>query len=235
MITSVLRRYRQPLFIGVVAIFLIGIFVGLGGYYFSGAGLMDVVAVVGGEKILYSRFRSRINQYLDSVREKKGDVTAQMENEVKQAMLRDMIVDELLAQEAEKLGFRVTDMELSLGIQNTPAFQREGRFSQDLYFQAVRYTLKTTPEQFEAEQRRSMLAAKLKSFIARGAKVPPAEIREEYLRENKGSDKDFEKKKEEFASGLRQRRALEAINAYLRQLGGQVEIRTYLDQREQGG
>jgi len=234
MIISVLRRYRQPLFIGVVAVFLIGIFVGLGGYFFSGVSLADTVAVVGGRKIPYSRFRNRLNQYLDSLRERKVDVTQQVENEVKQGMLRDMIVDELLAQEAERLGMRVSDMELSLSIQNTPAFQREHRFDQDIYFQTVRYTLKTTPELFEAEQRRSMLAAKIKSFISRSAKLSPAEVRDEYLRAHKGSDKDFEKKKEEFAQELRQKRAMEAINAFLKQAASQVEIRVYLEQREQG-
>ncbi|HAH06082.1 MAG TPA: hypothetical protein DCM05_06065 [Elusimicrobia bacterium] len=233
MITSTLRRYRQPLFIGVIAIFLIGIFVGLGGYYFSGADLADTVASVGGRKIAYGKYRNRVNQYLESLREKKVDVTPAMENEVKQGMLRDMIVDELLAGEAERLGLRVTDMELSLSIQSTPAFQREGRFDQELYFQAVRYSLKSSPEQFEADQRRQMLSGKLKALIARSAKVAPGEVREEFVRETQ-SDKGFDKKKDEFAQALRQKRALEAINAYLRQLATQVEIRTYLEQREQG-
>lgn len=230
---GLLRRYRQPLFIAVTAVFLIGIFVGLGGYFFSGADLSDTVAVVGGKKIPYSRFRNRVNQYLEMMREqRKVEVTQAMETEVKQGMLRDMIVDELLANEAEKMGLRVSDMELSLSIQNTPAFQREGRFDQDLYFQAVRFSFKTSPEQFEADQRRAMLSAKLKSIIARSAKVSPAEIDTEWAVASRA--KGAPKKKEEFAGQLRQKRALDAINAFLRGLAASTEIRTYLDQREQG-
>ncbi|MFA6093867.1 MAG: SurA N-terminal domain-containing protein [Elusimicrobiota bacterium] len=229
-----LRRYRQPLFIAVIAIFLIGVFVGLGGYFFIGADASDSVAVVGGAKIPYAQYRLRVNQYLDMMRERKVEVTPQMENEVKQGMLRDMIVDELLSAEAERLGLRVSDMELAMSLQNTPAFQREGKFDQDIYFQTVRYSLHLSPEQFEKNQRRTMLSAKLKAVLARSAKVAPSEIREEWLREHKGSMKDFDKKKEEFSQALRQRRSLESINAYLRQLAAQKEIRTYLDQREQG-
>ncbi|MEK7745183.1 MAG: SurA N-terminal domain-containing protein, partial [Elusimicrobiota bacterium] len=138
------------------------------------------------------------------------------------------------AGEAERMGMRISDMELSLSLRNTPAFQREGRFDQELYFQAVRYSFRTSPEQFEREQRRMMLSAKLKAVVARSAKVTAAEIREEYARVN-GSAKDFEKKREEFSSALRQRRAVEGINAFLRQLAGKEEIRSFLEQREQGG
>jgi peptidyl-prolyl cis-trans isomerase D len=229
-----LRRYRQPLFIGVIAIFMIGIFVGLGGYYFTGRDLMDSVAVVDGRKIPYAKFIQRVNQWLDAQRERKVDVTEQMEKEVKQAMLRDMIVEEVLASEAERQGMRVSDMELALTIRSTPAFQREGRFDQEQYFLIIRQTLKTSPEQFENDQRRALLSGKLKALIARSAKVLPSEIREEFLRENRGSDKGFEKKKDEFSQGLRQKRALEAINAYLRQVVPQMDIKTFLDQREQG-
>ncbi|MFA6029193.1 MAG: SurA N-terminal domain-containing protein [Elusimicrobiota bacterium] len=230
---GLLRRYRQPLFIAVTAVFLIGIFVGLGGYFFSGADLSDTVAVVGDAKIPYSKFRNRVNQYLEMMREqRKVEVTQAMETEVKQGMLRDMIVDELLAGEAEKMGLRVSDMELSLSIQNTPAFQREGRFDQDLYFQAVRFSFKTSPEQFERDQRRAMLSAKLKSILARSAKVSPEEIDSEWAVASKA--KGAPKTKEDFAGQLRQKRALDTINSFLRGLAASTEIRTYLDQREQG-
>ena len=236
MILSVLRRYRQPLFVSVVAVFLIGIFVGLGGYFFTGADKSDAVASVGGRDIPYERYRSKVNLYLEALNKDKpeAEISDAQRNEVRQGMLRDMIVDELLAGEAERMGMRISDMELSLSLRNTPAFQREGRFDQELYFQAVRYSFRTSPEQFEREQRRMMLSAKLKAVIARSAKVTPGEIREEYARVN-ASGKDFEKKKEEFSQALRQRRAVEGINAFLRQLAGKEEIRSFLEQREQGG
>jgi len=228
-----LRRYRQSLIISVFLIFLIGIFVGLGGYFFTGADTTEAVAMVGGTKLKYMDFRVRINQYIDAMRSQGKELKQDDVNRLKQEMLRDMIVSEILAQQAEKMGLRVSDAELALTIQNSPAFQRDGRFHQGLYFQIVRSVYKSTPESYEKFQRRAMLSAKLKTLLLRGAKVVPSEVRGEYLRGG-GSIVEFEKEKGEFTQQLQQRRALDAINFFLRQLSTQVEIRSYLDQRERG-
>lgn len=227
------RRYQRPMFLSVIAVFLIGTFVGLGSYYFIGADHSEAVAVVDGHKIPYLQYRVRVNQYLDALRERETKVTEQMEREIRQGILRDMIVDELLASRAEKLGLRVSDLELRLTLEGTPAFQREGRFDQAVYFQTVRSALRMTPEQYERAQRRSLLSAKFKGVFFQGVKVLPAETRAEYARQGRPL-KDFEAKKAEFAAALRQERALDAINFYLRQLSAQVDIRSYLEQRESG-
>ncbi|HBL18311.1 MAG TPA: hypothetical protein DD417_16550 [Elusimicrobia bacterium] len=230
---SFLRKHRQTLILSVFVIFLIGIFVGLGGYFFTGADNTEAVAVVGGTKLPYLDFRVRVSQFLDSMRAQNKEVSDAMSAEVKQEMLRDMIVNELLAQEADKMGLRVSDTELSLAIQQSPSFQREGRFDQNLYFQIVRSAYKTSPELYERFQRRAMLSSKLKTLILRSAKIVPSELRSEYLRGG-GKLVDFEKNQEAFARDLQQKRALDSINFYLRQLSTQVEIRSYLDQRERG-
>ncbi|MDE2292218.1 MAG: SurA N-terminal domain-containing protein [Elusimicrobia bacterium] len=230
---SFLRRHKETLIIAVFIIFLVGIFVGLGGYYFTGADTTEAVAIVGGQKIPYLRFRQRLNQTLEGLRAHGTNVDDKVEAQVKQELLREMIVDELLAQQAEKMGLHVSDAELANAIQQTPAFQRDGRFDQALYFQAVQYTLKTTPAQFEADYRRMLLSAKLKAVIYRMAKVVPTEIRDEYQRSG-GPLKDYEKNRDEFAKQLRQHRALDTVNYFLRQLSTQVEIRSFLQQRERG-
>ena len=230
---SFLRRHKETLIIGVFFIFLAGTFVGLGGYYFTGSDNTEAVAVVGGTKLPYMRYRTRLGQYLDAMRAQGTDVSPEDEGRVKQELLREMIVDELLAQQAERMGLYVSDAELANAIQQTGPFQREGRFDQELYFQAVRYTFKTTPEQFERQHRRSMLSAKLKALMFRMAKVLPGEVRDEYLRSG-GALKDWDKRQAEFEGQLRQHRALDTVNFFLRQLSTQVEIRSFLEQRESG-
>ena len=59
-----LRRNRQPFIISIVIIFFIGIFVGLGGYFFTGIDTTESVAIVEGTKIPYGRFRARVDQSL---------------------------------------------------------------------------------------------------------------------------------------------------------------------------
>jgi hypothetical protein len=79
-----------------------------------------------------------------------------------------------------------------------------------------------------------MLSFKLRQLLFAAAKVVPQEVRSEYLRANKGSDKDFDKEREGFAANLAQTRALDLVNFYLRQLQTQVEITSLLQAREQG-
>lgn len=231
---SLLRRYRKPMFLAVIAIFLIGTFVGLGGYLFTGRDVSQAVASVGSAKIPYSRFIQRVNQYVDALRAKQPEVTDAMIREVKIGMLRDMIVDELLLAKAEEFGLKVTDEELARDIRATPAFRRGGSFNEEAYFQAVRTVFRDSPQAYEEMRRRSMRTNKIKQLIYQSAKLTPQELQELYAREHGGTLKDFEKNKAEFAGKAQQQRALELINYYLRQLSTQVEIRSYLDQREAG-
>lgn len=229
-----LSRHRRALFAATIVIFLIGTFVGLGGYLFTSKDSSSAVASVGGNKLPYSRFVSQVQRYSDMLRGQGTDVTEEVTKQIKQEMLRDMIVQELMRMKADEMGLRVTDDALSRGIQATRSFQRNGQFAQDLYFQALRSVYRESPEAFENERRDAMLAQSLQRLLYQTAKVAPREVLDAYAAVNKGSMKDFDKKKDEFTAKLQQQRGLELINYYLRQQSGQVEIRPYLDQREQG-
>ncbi|MBI5629975.1 MAG: SurA N-terminal domain-containing protein [Elusimicrobia bacterium] len=231
---SILRRYQKPLFLAVIAIFLIGTFVGLGGYFFTSRDMSGTVATVGSTKIPYSLFAAKVNQYLDAIRGQGAELKEDQIKEIKQLILRDMIVDEILLSKAEEMGLQATDEEVSYEIQHTKAFQHEGTFNQDLYFQALRRVLHETPRAYEDSRRKAIKVAKLKQILYLTAKLPPEELRGAYAQANKGSLKDFEKEKESFAAKLQQQRALELINYYLRQISAQVEIRSYLEQRDSG-
>jgi hypothetical protein len=231
---SLLRRYRKSLFIGTIAVFLIGTFVGLGGYLFTSRDMSSAVASVGGTKIPYQDYVFRVNQYTEAVRSRGADVSDEMSKEIKQGILREMIVDELLQQKADEMGIVVPDSELARDIQNTQAFQHEGRFDQQLYFARVRLMFHDSPEAYENNRRKSLKAMKVKQMIYHSAKLTPNEVAEAYKESHKGSMKDFEKEKPAFEAKAQQQRALELINFYLKQLAQQVEIRTYLDQRESG-
>jgi len=232
--TSFLRRHKTALFIATIAIFLLGTFVGLGGYLFTSRDMSGSVASVGRTKIPYDRYVERVNQYTDALRSRGTDVDDKMTAEIKQGVLREMIVDELLDQKAADLGIVVPDSELSRDIQNTPAFQRDGHFDQQLYFARVREIFHDSPESYERDRRKQLMAMKLKQLIYHAAKLTPAELQDAYKQAHKGSLKGFDKDKDAFAAKAQQARALDLINYYLRQLVQQVEIKTFLDQRESG-
>lgn len=234
MIISWLGRHRRPLFIAVISIFLIGTFVGLGGYLFTSRDTIGSVATVGAAKISYTEFSNRVNRYMDALRERGTEVTDAMTKEVKQEMLRDMIVEELLQVKAEELGIVVTDEELGRDIQNDPSFQRGGVFSDELEAQIAHRVFRESVQGYEEMRRKSIKTGKLKRLIFEAAKLTPGEVSELYAKQNKGSLKDFEKEKAAFEGKAQQQRALELINYYLRQIAAQVEIRSYLEQRENG-
>jgi peptidyl-prolyl cis-trans isomerase D len=233
-VISLLRRYRKSLFIAVIAIFLLGTFVGLGGYLFTSRDMAGTVASVGKTKIPYTEFVQRVNQYSDMMRARGSDVSDATLKEVKVGVLRELIVDELLNQKADELGVLVTDDELARDIRNTPGFQRDGQFDQQLYFARVRQFYRDSPEVYERDRRKALKAMKVKQLIYHAAKLTPAEVQDAYKQAHKGTMKDFEKEKAAFEGKAQQARALDLINFYLRQLAQQVEIRTYLEQRESG-
>lgn len=218
-----LVRHRKPIFVATATVFLIGIFVGLGGYLLTDRDLAGTVAEVAGEKIPERRFQLQVRNILD--RYQGGQVTDEIQNRVRQEVLRDLLVESLLAQQAEKLGLMVTDREVADDIRET--FKREGRFDQQLYFYTVQSQFRMTPEQYEVMRRRSLLHFKYRQLVSRSAKVTPAEVRLAYQKE-KGGLKDFEKNEPEFRSRMQQRRSLETLNYLLRQLAATTDIKTYL-------
>lgn len=232
--TSWLRRYRTPIFAGTLLIFFGGVFAGLGGYYLGGGATAEAVARIDGAQIPYMRFQVRANQIVESLRAQGRELDEASLKSVRQETLRDMIVEEILAGQAERMGIVVTDRELAMGIRAIPRFQRDGVFDQGLYFQTVASMLRTTPEDFERQQRRALLAFKLQRFILDAVKVSPEEARAEWSRE-KGSERGYDKEADAWRQELHRRRGLDLINAvFLRQILPQVRVENYLERRDEG-
>lgn len=216
---SFLRRHQKSIFYAVLAVFLSGIFVGLGGYWFTSRDNDGVVARVGENKITASRFSARVNQFADMLRERGTELTDETLGRLRREVVNDMVVEEILAGQAEQLGIVITSQELARDIQSTPAFQRGGRFDQDAYFMQVRQLFRESPQQYEIHRRRALQAARVKQLVFRMAKVAPQEAREAYAADKKGNMKDFEKDKAAYTARLQQQRALDLINHWLRQVG----------------
>ncbi len=231
---SFLNRHRKTLFIATISVFLIGTFVGLGGYLFTSNDMTEAVASVGDVKIPYLRYRARVDQYLEALRGRDAEVTDDMAKRVKIDMLRDMIVDEMLLVKAEEMGITVTDEELARDIRSTPAFQSEGQFSPQSYFRVVRGVFRETPQGYEEMRRRSLIAGRLKQLIFHAAKLSPAELDAAFARARQAGGKDAPKDRQAFAAQAQQMRALELINYFLRQVSSQLEVKSYLEQRESG-
>lgn len=229
-----LAKHKEFFFAATTIVFLLGTFVGLGGYLFSCGGGRTAVAVVGSTQIPYSRFLRRVNRYVDSLRTKGKDVDDKTLKAIKQQMLRDMLVDQLLLGRARRMGIRVTGPDVARQIEATPAFARDGRFDQQVYFEILRRVFQETPRQYEKSLKDELRVQQFKQLVYQTAKIGPRELANLYQARQGGSLKGFDKAKAEFQRKVHEERALELINYCLRQAVGQTPIKTYLEQREAG-
>jgi peptidyl-prolyl cis-trans isomerase D len=109
--------------------------------------------------------------------------------------IMDMLIDrEIMASEATKAGFRVSDEEVEdflgesklIGLgreQKATIFDDDGKFSYEHFRKFVQYQMGMTPRAFIEEQRREMLANRMRESLRAGVAVSPEEVKEEWLRQ----------------------------------------------------
>ena len=176
---SILRKHAASGIIKIILALIVIVFVfwGFEGFRADRSGR---VAMVNGEVITLDEYRPAYNNLLERYRQQYGD---QLNDElIEMLQLRKQVLDFLVNQklmelEAENLKFRVSDQELSDSIRSIEAFQSDGVFDGRRY-REILGRIRTTPEQFENEQRRSMLVQKLRDFIVGNVKVSDEEAME---------------------------------------------------------
>jgi hypothetical protein len=229
---SFFSKHRRVVFIGTVAIFLVGVFVGLGAYVFTGTG-DSAVAEVGGKKIPYQRFVTQVSRVMASVKDSGTEVNEILSKSVKQEVFRELIIEELLCQQGEQMGMMVPDFEVAVEVQNTPQFRENGAFSPRAYYQTIFNEFQMSPAEYEAWRKKARLANKFKQFIFTSVKVTPDEVKAYYLSKNKGLA-NFEKEKGKYTDELARAKFSDIANYLLRQLTTRQEVKSYLELREQG-
>lgn len=229
---SFFSKYRRVVFIITVAIFLVGVFVGLGAYVFT-SGSLGAVADVGGTKIPYQRFLSQVNRAMAGFKDSNTEVNEALAKSVKQEVFRELIIEELLSRQGGEMGMRVPDFEVAVEVQNTPQFRENGAFSPRAYYQTIYNEFQMSPSEYEAWRQKARLASKFKQFVYTSVKVTPEEARSYYLARNK-DPKNFEKERAKYADELAREKFANLANYLLRQLTTRREIKSFQEQREQG-
>ncbi|HEX3693850.1 MAG TPA: SurA N-terminal domain-containing protein [Polyangia bacterium] len=120
---------------------------------------------------------------------------------VKETVMDKLIERELLAQEAEQLGYAVTEEEvedqiadskmIGLGYPRTVGrLQKDGKFSYDLFKNFVQFEMGLTPKSFIEEQKRELLASRVRDLLRAGVTVSSDEVKAEFAR--KGNQVNLE-------------------------------------------
>lgn len=119
----------------------------------------------------------------------------------KQQRLKEMVMDklierELLAQEAQRLGYVVSDEEVEdlvaeskmIGLGYPRAInrvQKDGKFNYEAFKNFVQYELSLNPKTFIDEQKREILASRVRDLMRAGVKVSLDEVKTEFERKGR--------------------------------------------------
>jgi peptidyl-prolyl cis-trans isomerase D len=148
-------------------------FWGIQSYRSGGA---SKVASVNGKRIGVEAFDAALKQQQERLRDMLGKNADQAMFDspgFKAAVLERLIQQNLILDEAEKVGIAVTNAQLIAAIQAIPAFQKDGAFSDERYKSLLR-SQGLTPVRFESEVREDLERQQLLGVVAQNGFVSHA-------------------------------------------------------------
>lgn len=135
--------------------------------YLSSAGNNVAVAEVGGNNISIQAYSEALKNTRARLQSEGKVDQAQLDSpEVKALVLNQLINKQLLSDEVHHAKYAISDSQLSTYITGMPEFQKDGKFSQELYDQLLQQN-HITPSRFEAGMRADLLAQQAQDGIAR--------------------------------------------------------------------
>lgn len=175
---QVIRDRAQGWFAWAVVLLLIIPFALWGiGEYFSGD-TKTYIAKVNGTSITQNDFQNAYARQRERLQEMLGgkiDPGLIDDKRFKEEVLNSLIEEEVLAQAAMDAGFRVSDIQLKIEIEQVESFQVEGKFDPELYNQFLRGQ-GVAASTFEDRLRRSILVNQLRNSVIGTTIVTPREI-----------------------------------------------------------
>ncbi|NBW98462.1 hypothetical protein EBR03_02705 [bacterium] len=156
----------------VLAVAVVMAFFGVSKFNDSTANPNQPVAWVNGEVISQRDFSRELEFTLNQYRSMLGaqyDEKMLAAFQIPQRTLERMIQFKVLCQQAEKMGFSVSDTELADHIRTLPYFQKDGKFDAALYSQIPNRGIE------ERKQREQMTATRLQTYLTQRIKPFPAD------------------------------------------------------------
>lgn len=178
-----IREHIQGWIAGVIIVLLAAAFLLWGVQYYveASSGQRASVAKVNGTKITEMELQQAYQQLLRRQREMSGNnnFTASEKKQLKQMALQQLISSLALQQSAKDAGLMVSIPQVKQMIVSDPAFQVDGKFSEQKLMQII-YGSNTTPEQFFARVQNSIVVQQLQNGIQGSAFSTDNEIQQAY-------------------------------------------------------
>lgn len=140
--------------------------------------------------------------------------------EIKKLNLEQMVLESLIDRTvlliaAQNAGLTITDRELQQAIIDTPYFQKDGVFDQNIYLRALKLN-RTTPQAYESSLKRDLLIFKMSRLIGETAELSPYELK--MLDSMEGDNK------KQLAEIFRSSKSSQTIKAYIDSIKREIEI-----------
>ena len=174
-------------------IILVFVFWGVGNFNDRSSGTL--VAVVNGDPISMREFELAYRNAEENLLRSNPGLTREQlkQQQLGRQILRDLITQVLLSQEAARTGVSITPLELRMAVGNIKGFQNEkGQFDPEVYTRVLA-AQRMAPAQFEQDMSRDLLRQKIFAMVTAPAWVDPAESQKrfEFLREKRDVDYIF--------------------------------------------
>lgn len=224
-----LRKYQYQIFLITIGFFLLGTFIGFGGYFFGSAGSADSIAEVNGKKISLNLFYSHYRRALDDVKPGTTLDDAGRRQKVDETV-RELVQSVIFKDEADRYGIQVPDQEVAYNISRVPVFQEKGAFSPQLYGQLLQQ-VRLSPQEFEEEQRRAIAFLKLRWLILSVVKVTDKEaaLVQAFAQPGKTLSP---KEAASFREQVWEQKVSWSFNQWFNQIGQHVSVKTHLQNVE---
>lgn len=184
---SAMRRNAKSPFVKILLLAVaVSFVIGFGAFMYVGEYIgkdvkTEYFVLVNDTQIPFNYYLNELKSREKYYRQILGDNYDQFKDNLnlKQQTLDSLIDRTLLIQQAQQMGIKVSDDEVRQQIVKFPAFQREGRFNQEVYRTILRRN-NLTPGDFEKDIRQSQLVDKMSDVLVGFIKVSSQEIKEEY-------------------------------------------------------
>jgi len=149
----------------------------------------DKIAQVNGRGISVLEFRQAYQRQVAAYRSAYGpNISEQLLKQLgfEQQVLQQLVNEQAMVAEADRLGIRVSDAEVGQRVVSMPDFQQNGQFVGEAQYRAMLNSARPplTPAEFETGLRRQLLVEKLRAVVTDWVGVTDGEADQEYRRRN---------------------------------------------------
>lgn len=147
--------------------------------YFGGGGGQNAVAKVAGQVITINQFsRAYQNEQARLLSQFGGHLPPGLSDQkIKQMVLQNLVRNKVIALEAQKMGYRITNREVAASLVNFPVFQVKDKFSVHRYREVLR-AQGISPHAFESEVRQYLLIQAWEKGIKNTAFITPMDLKQ---------------------------------------------------------